>query len=127
MPSTQLSLKPAALGASNYRMEYFLRTGTSRWVAWTCVLVLLVAGCAGAIHICNIGLGSLTDRYSSFDIGASHEFCVICALAHSSWLAITQVSLPYSLSFSLGAVPAPIIHAFASTTFGLFIRPPPAC
>ena len=108
-------------------MEHCPQSAGKRWFAGICVSILLIAACAGAIHVCGLGFSSPTvHNAAAADTTASHAFCALCNLAHSPSLAGVHFALVPALNAEDHAGALLQAHATLNETFSLHIRPPPA-
>jgi hypothetical protein len=107
-------------------MHHHPITAAKRWSIWTCSFVLLMAACAGAIHVCGIGFSSPTiHSAAAADTASNHTFCAICNLAHSPSLAAVQFALLASNTAEDHPSALLQAHPRLTETFALYIRPPP--
>lgn len=108
-------------------MQSGSQTVPRRWLAGVCVLLLLVGGFAGAIHVCDFSnVVPLSGFTASSSGSTSHDFCAICSLAHSPSLTPVQVTVaPVFDRLADLAVPA-VVYTTILQAFALSIRPPPA-
>ena len=109
-------------------MGYCAQAGNWKWLGWTCVFALLLAGCVGAIHQCPFGLVSPPDAHNALgDATPSHIFCAVCALTHSPSLIAAQVHLSPVHDILPAAVAAAVLDPRLQPSLSLYVRPPPAC
>jgi hypothetical protein len=107
-------------------MECSLKIRGKERLGWMCIFILLVAACAGTVHVCELGIASPVDGYSTHDsISTGHAFCAICALSHSPSVLPHVVSLLPTGEFSEASVAAQAIHASQPQILAFRIRPPP--
>ena len=94
---------------------------------WTCVVVLLVSGCVGAMHVCHFDIPASVDGVRASSSGsASHDFCAVCSLAHSPSVALAQVTISPVVDCVRNLSVPVVVFTVVLQSFALSVRPPPA-
>jgi hypothetical protein len=96
-------------------------------LGWISIIALIVAGTAGAVHMCELGVGQRAGVHSAYgSADTSHVFCTICAFVHSPSLTGLQFSITPLFDFSINTIAPTITHEALVHRFALSVRAPPA-